>query len=85
MTVVPLTFTVASTSTPQSVAGQPAAPSATPAQGSVPQPSPTLERREVVPTPDRQAKEERSNYILFGVLLAVLMGVIVVILFQRRG
>jgi hypothetical protein len=31
-----------------------------------------------------QDKEERSNYFLFGVLLAVLAGVIVAIVVQRK-
>jgi hypothetical protein len=82
MTVVLPTSTM--TPTPQSIAGQPATPSVTPAKGSGPLPSPTLERREVTPTPDRQGDNEISNYVLFGVLLAVLLGAIIVILYQRR-
>jgi hypothetical protein len=69
--------------TPQSVV-QRAAPSATPTQGSVARPSPTLDPGQVTLTVSPQDKEGQSSYVLFGVFMAILIGVIVAIVIQRK-
>ena len=71
------------TPSPQSVAAQRATPSATSAARAA-RPSPTLRPRQATPTVSPEERETRSNYVLFGVLLAVLGGVMVVIAIQRK-
>jgi hypothetical protein len=46
--------------------------------------SPTLNPRQARPAVGPQDKEEWSSYILFGVLLAVLLGVVVVVAQRKR-
>jgi hypothetical protein len=72
------------TQSPPSVAVQRVTPSATSTRGTAVRPLSTVKPRQATSTVNRQDKEERSNYILFGVLVAVLLGAIVVIVLQRK-
>ena len=85
MTVMPPTATIVFTSTPQSVAGRPMVPSVAITKGSDPVPSPTAKWREATPTAQSERDAGTTNYILFGGLLAIVVGVMIVILARRRG
>jgi hypothetical protein len=67
------TSAVAPSPTPQSVARQQATP------------SPTLGMREATPTVSSPERGDRSDYVLFGVLLAILVAVIVAIVARRSS
>jgi hypothetical protein len=72
------------TKSSQSVAVQRVTPFATSTRGTAVRPLSTATLRQATSTVGRQDREGRSNYIVFGVLVAVLLGAIVVVALQRK-
>ncbi len=83
-TMLPPTSTVSPTPVSQSDSDRPVESFATPTKELAALSSPTLGQWEVTSMPVEGEGQATSNYALFGVLVAVLIGVIAAILIQRR-